>query len=67
MTMPDERRSAVLRTEKFLIDLLNPKMTPKVPSDIRKRAYSCLKHFPREYDMERAAHTSPQIFGEWDD
>jgi hypothetical protein len=67
MTMPDERRSAVLRTEKFLIDLLNPKMTPKVPSDIRKRAYSCLKHFPREYDMERAAYTSPQIFGEWDD
>jgi len=52
MTMPDERRQAVERTEKFLIDLLNPKVTPRVPSEVRKRAYQCLKHFPRECDDE---------------
>ena len=67
MTMPNERRSAVERTEKFLIDLLNPKVTPRIPSEVRQRAYSCLRHFPREYDMERAAETSPQIFGEWNE
>ena len=67
MTTPNERREAVDRTSKFLIDLLNPKVTPRVPSEIRKRAYTCLKHYPREYDMERAREDSPRIFGEWDD
>ena len=67
MTTPNERLHAVERTEKFLIDLLNPKVTPRVPSEIRKRAYSCLKHYPREYDMEMAREDSPRIFGEWND
>ena len=67
MTMPNERRQAVERTQKFLIDLLNPKVTPRVPSEVRKRAYACLKHYPREYDMEMAREDSPRIFGEWDD
>lgn len=61
MTLPDERRKAVLRTEQFLIDLLNPKVTPKVPSEIRKRAYQCLKHYPREFDWLRALD-GEQIF-----
>ena len=67
MTMPNERRKAVERTEKFLIDLLNPKVTPRVPSEVRKRAYDCLKHYPREYDMEVAREQAPQIFGEWNE
>lgn len=67
MTLPNERRKAVERTEKFLIDLLSPKVTPRVPREIRQRAYSCLKHFPREYDMEIAKEQAPQIFGEWNE
>jgi len=67
MTTPNERRNAVERTERFLIDLLNPAVTPRVPKDIRKRAYQCLKHYPREYDMEMARVDAPRIFGEWDD
>jgi hypothetical protein len=67
VTTPNERRSAVERTEKFLIDLLNPTVTPRVPKEIRERAYNCLKHYPREYDMELAREDSPRIFGEWDD
>jgi hypothetical protein len=67
MTMPNERREAVERTQKFLIDLLNPTVTPRVPREIRDRAYTCLKHYPREYDMELAREDSPRIFGEWDD
>lgn len=52
MTMPSERTNAVLNTEKFLVDLLDPKKTPRVPKNIRKRAASCLRHFPSVYDME---------------
>lgn len=66
MTLPNERRLAVLRTEDFLKDLMDPKKTPRVPKEIRKRAYSCLKHFPGAYDMERAQQLAPKIFGEWD-
>ena len=38
MTVPRERANASMRTEDFLYDLLDPKKTPRVPKDIRKRA-----------------------------
>jgi hypothetical protein len=66
MTLPYERRNAVLNTEKFLIELLDPKATPKVPSEIRKRASSLLKHYPSPYYMEKAKELAPTVFGEWD-
>jgi hypothetical protein len=52
MTLPFERTNAVKRTEKFLCDLLNPKITPRVPKQIRREAASLLKHFPSKFDME---------------
>ena len=64
MTMPSERRSAVNRTREFLVDLMNPKKTPRVPKEIRENAYRCLKHYPSEYDMELAEEQAPDIFGE---
>jgi hypothetical protein len=66
MTMPNERRNAVNFTRQFLVDLMNPKKTPRVPSAVRKEAYRCLKHYPGEYYMEEAAKQAPNIFGEWD-
>ena len=66
MTMPNERRNAVNYTRQFLVDLMDPKKTPRVPSAVRKEAYRCLKHYPDEYYMELAAEQSPNIFGEWD-
>jgi hypothetical protein len=51
MTLPIERTNAVLNTEAFLIDLLNPKKTPRVPKEIRKRAARCLRHYPSRYNM----------------
>lgn len=66
MTLPDQRRLAVLRTEEFLKDLLDPKKTPRIPKEVRQRAYSCLKHYPSAYYMERAKEEAPTIFGEWD-
>jgi len=26
----------------------------------------CLKHYPGEFDMERAAEQAPEIFGDWE-
>tara|TARA_R110002074_G_C12332969_1_gene648051 strand:+ start:422 stop:706 length:285 start_codon:yes stop_codon:yes gene_type:complete len=66
MTMPNERRWAVENTGRFLVDLLNPKQTPRVPSAIRKEAYRCLKHYPGKYHMELAAEQAPGVFGDWD-
>ena len=52
MTLPHERTNAVLNTEQFLLDLLDPKKTPRIPKEIRRRAGRLLKHYPSKYDME---------------
>jgi hypothetical protein len=66
MTLPNERRMAVLRTENFLKDLLDPVITPRVPKEIRERASACLRHFPSEYHMDKVKELAPTVFGEWD-
>lgn len=65
MTINIERRNAVNRTRELLFDLMDPKKTPRVPKAIREKAYRCLKHYPSEYDMERAKEQAPEIFGDW--
>jgi len=65
MTLPDERRSAVSSVRQFLRDLIDPKKTPKVPAEIRKRARELLKHYPAEYDLNLAAKGAPDVFGVW--
>jgi hypothetical protein len=52
MTVPFERVSAVNRTRQFLIDLMDPKATPRVPKAIRQQARSLLRHYPNAYEME---------------
>lgn len=52
MTLPCERTSAVLRTEKFLIDLRDPKKYPRVPKAVREEASRLLRHYPSRYNME---------------
>jgi hypothetical protein len=61
MTLPDERYRAVVQTQKFLIEILN---TPRVPKAIKDSARYCLRHYPSEYDMQRAAMNSPEVFQE---
>lgn len=51
MTLPIERTNAVLRTEKFLIDLRDPKKYPRVPKAVREEASRLLKHYPSQYNM----------------
>ena len=62
MTMPDERFRAVRYAREFLYDLLDPKKTPRVPKEIRRRALSALRHYPQEHEMELAAQGHPDIF-----
>jgi hypothetical protein len=66
MTLPYERYRAVRITREFLADLLDSAKTPRVPRSVRQTAARCLKHFPAEHDMERAAGTCPDTFAtEW--
>ena len=62
MTLPDERYRAVIRTQDFLISLMDPKKTPRVPKEIREEARRCLRHFPRTFDMDLAATSAPSVF-----
>jgi hypothetical protein len=55
MTVPRERTNAVIFTESFLKDLLNPKTTPRVPRSIRQQAARCLRHYPSQREMETIA------------
>jgi len=59
MTLPDERYRAVVQTEKFLREIL---ATPRVPKAIKDRARSCLRHYPSDWDMTRAAEGAPDVF-----
>jgi len=51
MTMPDERTRAVVYTGEFLVSLLDPSKTPKVPYEIRVRAGRALRHYPTAVDF----------------
>lgn len=65
--MPIERNWAIKNTRQFLVDLMDPKKTPRVPSAVRKEAYRCLKHYPGDYHMEEAQRLAPSVFGKLDD
>ena len=51
MTMPDEMFNSLRNARHFMLALMDPKQTPKVPREIRKRARDRLKHFPSEYEI----------------
>lgn len=52
MTIFPEKISSLKRTREFLESLLDRKKTPRVPKEIRRQAYWCLRHFPHEYDIK---------------
>ena len=60
MTIPVERRRAVLNTRDFLRDLM---VDFNVSKEIRDNAYHLLKHYPTDYDMMIAGEQAPTIFG----
>lgn len=62
MTLPDERYRALRCGLEFLFDLCDPKKTPRVPKEIRRRASSILKHYPGKYHFEMIAEALPDEF-----
>jgi hypothetical protein len=72
MTIPLERTNAVVNTEQFLVELLDPKKTPRVPRYIREQAHRLLRHYPTKFDMQLIAKRedatqdvmSYKVFGE---
>jgi hypothetical protein len=59
MTLPDERYRAVVQTQRFLLRILT---TPRVPKAVKDEARACLRHYPSDFDMNRAAEGSPDVF-----
>lgn len=47
MTLPYEQDLAIANTRNFLLALLDPRRTPRVPRAIRLEARALLKHYPR--------------------
>ncbi len=62
MTLPDERYRAVQQAERLLKDLCDPSVTPRVPRAIRSRAAGALRHYPGQWDLDRAASAAPDVF-----
>lgn len=62
MTLPDERLRALIAARNFLRDLLDPKKTPRVPLDVRRRARSVLKHYPDSYHFSKLREKMPEEF-----
>lgn len=53
MTLPEERLRALANTMEFLLSLLDPRQTPRVPTAVRREAGHCLRHFPSAHELER--------------
>jgi hypothetical protein len=63
MTLPDERYRSVKWAEGFLKRLAGGEI-PRVPKAVRDEARSVLRHYPSDYDMQRAAAAAPEVFQE---
>jgi len=60
MTLPDERYRSVMETKKFLESILNTRSG--LSKDMKEQARWCLRHYPSEYDLDRASEGAPDVF-----
>ena len=63
MTLPDERYRAVKYAQIFLSRLAGGQYA-RVPKAVRDEARSILRHYPNNWDMDRAAQGAPDVFQE---
>lgn len=61
MTTPEDRYRALKQSRKLLEELCDPGKTPRVPSIVRDRARSILKHYPNDYELDSLVENSPEI------
>jgi hypothetical protein len=60
MTLPDERYRAVALTRKFLEDIISHRSG--LSDEIKQQAKGLLRHYPTDYDLDRASEGAPDIF-----
>jgi hypothetical protein len=46
MSVKSEQYNSLIKTRRFLVDLLDSKERPKTVSEMKKRSLECLRHFP---------------------
>jgi hypothetical protein len=46
MSTPEEEERAISHVRRFLYDLMDASVTPRVPAYVRKRALQVSKHYP---------------------
>lgn len=65
MTLPKERTNSLHNTREFLRKLLSPYNGgfKRIPKEVRREAYYCLKHFPWDMHIEEVAKKCPDVFG----
>ena len=63
MTLPDERYRSVKWAQAFLSRLAGGQYA-RVPKAVRDEARSILRHYPSDWDMNRAAEGAPEVFQE---
>ena len=61
MTLPEERFRAIKQGKKLLEELCDPGKTPRVPSLIRDRARTALRHYPNDWELESIAEKCPDM------
>ncbi len=65
MTLPDERYRAVMWAQRFLGEIAHDtKKYPRISKALRREAYSILRHFPSEWDLQRVSRDCPEVFQE---
>lgn len=62
MTLPDERYRSVMWARRFLESLAYYNKNNKIPKEVKKEAYDILRHFPSEWDLDRAGEKAPDVF-----
>jgi hypothetical protein len=61
MSTAEDRYRAIKQSRKMLEDLCDPGKTPRVPSIVRDRARSILRHFHSDYNLEQIAENSHEL------
>jgi hypothetical protein len=61
MTTPEDRYRALKQSRKLLEELCDPGKTPRVPSIVRDRARSILRHYPSDYNLDQLVENSPEL------
>ena len=61
MTTAEDRYRAIKQSRKMLEELCDPGKTPRVPSIVRDRARSILRHYPSDFDLDAIAENSPDL------